>query len=309
MRIVFMGSAGFSCPTLKALVQSGRHEVVAVVTQPDRPKGRGRKVEPSPVRGCSPGRMKMLLPENVNDPSSLEQLRALKPDLTVVVAYGQKLGRDLLTIAPMGCINVHPSLLPKYRGAAPIPWAIANGDQVTGVTIMYVNEVMDSGDIILQKEVPIASDDTGGSLGERLAAIGADLLLEALDAIARGVVRRKVQSASGVTRAPKLKKQDGRLDWKADASAVCNRIRAFNPWPCCFCEAPAGSGQFLRVTRARVERATGGMPGDIVSRDGDGPLVRAGNGGVRLLEVQAEGGRPMSGAAYMRGHAGLTKLG
>jgi methionyl-tRNA formyltransferase len=303
MRILFMGSAAFACPSLDALLAIPDCEVIAVVTQPDRPKGRSLALAACPVKSRLGNRsVTVLTPEKVNTSESLAEIRALRPDLIVVVAYGQILKPDLLGIPPMGCINVHASLLPKYRGAAPIHWAIARGEQVTGVTTMFVNERLDAGDILLQKELAIAEEDTAGSLHDKLAEMGAPLLTTTIDALRRGTCSRTPQNEADATLAPKLKKSDGRMDWGMRAVWLHNRVRAFNPWPGCTCEAPQGSGHWLKVLRTRVEPSRG-RAGTIVDVDGCGPLVQSGEDALRLLEVQPEGRKPMTGGAFVAGHA------
>jgi methionyl-tRNA formyltransferase len=299
MRLVFMGSAEFACPSLEALLRRKPGEVVGVVTQPDRPKGRSLAVTPCAVRSSLAGRgIPVLTPERVNAPESLEALSALAPDLIVVVAYGQFLGRALLALPPQGCLNVHGSLLPKYRGAAPVQRAIAEGETVSGVTIMRLNERMDAGDILLQVEAPIEPADTGGTLGVKLAQLGAEALIRALEDLAAGRLAGRAQDESAATFAPKLQKSDGILDWGLAATRIANRVRAFNPWPCCACRLPGGGA--LRVLQARVEPGRG-VPGEVLECGPQGPLVAAGEGAVRLLEVQPEGKRAMSGAEFVRG--------
>lgn len=301
MRIIFMGSAELSCPSLETLMAGG-DEVVAVVTQPDRPKGRNLKLTPSPVRVLAESRgVAVLTPEKINLPESVAALKDLMPDLIAVVAYGQILRREILQLPPLGCLNMHTSLLPRYRGAAPIQWAIANGDRVTGVTAMFMNEKMDAGDIICRREVVIQDDDTGGTLHDRLAVEAAALLGETTEKIKAGGVQRLVQVVSGVTLAPKLTKMDGKIDWTRPAETIYNRIRAFNPWPCCFCEAPKGGGKSLRILKSRLESAAG-VPGQVLDVAGGGLVVACGQGSVILLEVQPEGRKVMSGADYLRGH-------
>ena len=301
MRIVFMGSADLSCPSLEAVCTAGHH-VAGVVTQPDRPKGRNLKLSPSPVRLLAESSgISVLTPEKINTPESVAHLRSLQPDLIVVVAYGQILKSDILRIPPLGCLNMHTSLLPKYRGAAPIQRAIANGDPVTGVTAMYMNERMDAGDIICQNEVAIAADDTGGSLHDTLALEAASLLKQTIENIRLGQATRRCQIESEVTLAPKLSKSDGRIDWTSPSDKIYNRIRAFNPWPCGYCEVPKGSGVLLRVLKARVENAAGAT-GQVLDVAGDGPLVACGRGGVRLIQVQPAGRKVMSGSDYLRGY-------
>jgi len=304
MRIVFMGSAALACRPLEGLVADADAEVVGVVTQPDRPKG--RRLRPAP---CDLKRRALDLglvpftPVRVNEPESVAGIRALAPDLIVVVAYGQILKPRVLEIPPLGCVNVHASLLPKYRGAAPIQWAIARGETVTGVTTMFMNERMDAGDIILQREVAIDDGDTAGTLHDRLAEEGATCLGQTVAALRKGRVERTPQDTAEVTFAPKLSRADGRIDWEMPAVDIHNRVRGFNPWPCCHCVAPGphGAPGSLRVLRTRVE-PRGGTPGSVLDTSGDGPLVGTGAEALRLLEVQPAGGKAMGGAAYLRGH-------
>lgn len=300
MRVVFMGSAELSCRCFEALVASGRYDVAAVVTQPDRPKGRNLEVSPCAAKAHAVrAGIPVLTPPNVNSPDSLAALQALSPDLIVVVAYGQILRRPILDLPPRGCINVHFSLLPKYRGAAPIQWAIARGESVTGVTVMFMNERMDAGDIIARQVEPIHDNDTAGSLHDRLAVAGASLLVRSLPVLADGTFTRTAQVEAEATLAPKIHKQDGEIDWTRPATAIYDNVRAFNPWPGCFCRLPDGT--VLRVFAVRREDGAG-TPGTVIECDRQGPLVAAGSGAVRLVEVQPEGGRRMPATAYVRGH-------
>jgi methionyl-tRNA formyltransferase len=302
MRIVFIGSGELACPMLKALLDHSADSVVAVVTQPDRPSGRRLHLTPCPVKGFVAGRdLNVMAVESASAPDVVEKLGALSPDLMVVVDFGQFLKKNVLALPPKGAINVHPSMLPKYRGAAPIQWAVANGDAETGVSVLYVTEKMDAGDIILQEAVPIRDEDTALTLEPKLAEVGARLLVGALDLIREDRVARKPQDESQVTFAHKLKKEDGRIDWPQSATFIRNRIRGFVPWPGCFCEVPDGSGHMLRILKARVEPARR-VPGMVLELSGDGPLVACGEDALRLLEVQPEGKKPMSGAAYLCGH-------
>ena len=299
MRVIFMGSAPLSCPSLEALADGEGVEVVAAVTQPDRPKGRSLAVSESPVKTLAVKLgIPVFTPENVSSPASVEALRDLAPDLVAVAAYGQILKPAVLDLPPMGCVNVHASLLPRYRGAAPIQWAIANGERMTGVTIMFMAEGMDTGDIISRTEVEIGDAETGGELHDRLGVVGARALMETIPMFAAGNVPRRKQNDAEATYAPRLKKADGEIDWTLAARDVYNRVRAFNPWPCC--RARVG-GHGLRVLAVRVE-GDNGEPGTVLDISGDGPLVAAGEGAVRLVQVQPEGRKPMSGAAYLRGH-------
>lgn len=301
MRIVFMGSSFVACRSLERLLVSPGIEVAAVVTQPDRPKGRRRKPAPSAVRGFVEGRdIPVLAPADVNDPEILAELRALGPALGVVVAFGQILGSDLLTLPPGGFVNVHASLLPKYRGAAPVQWALVNGETITGVSTIYMTERVDAGDIIFQDPVTVRPEETAGSLQERLAVAGADLLVRTVSAIAEGSARRTVQDESEVTQAPKLTKQDGRIDWTLPAGQIYNRVRGFNPWPCCFTELSAGGGR-LRVLTAETGSGEGD-PGVVVALADGAPAVATGRGVLVLRDVQPEGRNVMTGAEYVRGH-------
>ncbi|MBA4389027.1 MAG: methionyl-tRNA formyltransferase [Verrucomicrobia bacterium] len=305
MRIVFIGSAELACDSLEALLNHSTSEVVAAVTQPDRPKGRHLKPGPCPLKELAvQENVPVLSPERINNPDTMVQLLELAPELLVIVAYGQKIGDGILKLPPKGCINLHPSLLPKYRGAAPIQWAIASGERVTGVTTMYVSSKMDAGDIIMQKEVSIDPGDTGGILHDRLAEDGAELVVETVAAIEKGNAPRIPQDDSKASLAPKLGREDGRIDWKLSAAAIANRIRAFNPWPGSFCRIPAEGhkdGLLLKVLTAAVEDGRG-KPGEILSVTGAGPLVATADGALRLVEVQPEGKRQMSGQAFLCGH-------
>jgi len=308
MRIIFMGSAEISCVCLEALFSRDNDEVIAVVTQPDRPQGRGRRVAPCIVKQRIAKDITVLTPDNVNSSDSVKSIRALEPDLIVVVAYGQILKAELLGVPPFGCINVHASLLPKYRGTAPIQWAIANGETMTGVTTMFMDEGLDTGDIFLQKKVPITADDTGGTLHDKLGLAGANLLIETINRIGTGDILRVPQDNRDATCIPKLKKSDGRIDWTARSQDIRNRVRAFNPWLCCFSEIPDKPGHHLKILAVSMDDCSEGEPGTVLEWEGDGPLVKTGDGAVRLTEVQPEGKKPMSGSAYMRGHPCVARL-
>ncbi len=301
MRILFLGSGELACPCLDRLLAESADAVVGLVCQPDRPRGRALRPAPCAARVHAEARgIPVLTPEDVNAPESLAALRALAPDLAVVAAYGQFLKPALLALPARGCINVHPSLLPKYRGAAPVQWAIARGETETGVTILVVGERMDAGDIIAQQPEPIAPDDTAAPLLERLARRGADLLAETLAAFRRGPVRGRPQDEAAATRAPRLRKQDGRLDWALPAAELRNRVRGFDPWPGGWCRLPPSG--LVRVWAARVESGRpGAPPGALLEAAGDGPLVQAGVGALRLIEVQPEGRRRMAGDEFLRG--------
>jgi methionyl-tRNA formyltransferase len=241
-----------------------------------------------------------LTPENINAPESIQALRALRPDLIVIVAYGQILKADILALAPEGCVNLHGSLLPKYRGAAPIQWAVARGEQKTGVTSMFIDERMDAGDIILQEEELISADDTSVTLGKRLASNGAKLLFETIEKIRNGAAPRIKQDEAAATYATRLKKTDGLINWTMPAEELANRVRGFQPWPCCYFALKDNAT--VKILRARAEAGADKAPGTILETCGEGPLVQAGNGALRLLELQPEGKKPMSGSAFLCGN-------
>jgi methionyl-tRNA formyltransferase len=299
-----MGSPAIAATCLGSLVACDDIEVVGVVSQPDRPRGRRLKVDPCETRQLA---LSLGLPtyaeRTINDEAGVAQLRAWAPELLVVVAFGQILRPQVLDLPPRGCINLHTSLLPALRGAAPIQWAIAEGLTETGVTTMYMDEGMDTGDIIASQVVPIAPDDTGGALHDKLAVVGAELLVTTIRDIEAGRASRTAQVHEEATYARKLTKQDGRLEWSQAAGELHNHVRAFNPWPCCQC-LPAGLDEargLLRVLATRVEVGNG-EPGCVLDVTGDGPLIACGDGAIRLLEVQPPGKRRMAGSDYLRGH-------
>lgn len=304
MRIVFAGSADLACPTLDALLRNDAHTLCAVVTQPDRPRGRRLRMASSPVGAFVQATgVPVLKPANINATESLAKIGALDPDVLVVIAYGQFLGSRLLALPRRGCINLHASLLPAYRGAAPIQWAIAEGETETGVTVMYLNERMDAGDILMQRAIPIRDDDDAGTVHDRLARLGPALVLKTLDAIAEGTAEPRIQDESKATYARKLKKEDGRIDWGRPARELHNHVRGFHPWPGCHCvfEDAKGNARLLKVYRARPEQGAG-TPGMILEHGAEGPLVATGKGALRLLVVQPSGGIRMSGSDFLHGH-------
>ncbi len=302
MKIVFMGSAELSCLCLDALLASDEQEVCAVITQPDRPKGRKRVLQPSLVkRHVAHCDIPVWSPENVNLSQEVDRIRSVSPDILVVVAYGQLLKSELLDLAPHGCVNVHASLLPRYRGAAPIQMAIADGCSETGVSIMHMDEGMDTGDVILQSKIAIGKDENAGELHARLGVCGAESLLRALSQLSRGTANREVQEEAEATYAPKLTKADGRIDWSLSAAVIADRVRGFNPWPMCACEVNSG-GKLLRVLRSEVVAAEG-APGHVVRLEEDGPVVVCGTQGIKMLEVQPEGRTIMDGRSYVNGHS------
>jgi methionyl-tRNA formyltransferase len=299
MRVVFLGSGAFAIPSFEALIGAG-HDVAALVTQPDREKGRGRSLAPPPLKPVAEARgVPVHQPRKVRDPAAQETLRALDPDIQVVVAYGQILPRSVIDIPRHGTVNVHGSLLPRYRGAAPVQWAIVNGERETGVTTMLIDEGLDTGPTLVSRSTPIGAEETAADLEPRLAAIGADVLLETLAGMDAGTLKAVPQVHARATLAPIIRKEDGRLDWTMPAEALARRVRGFHPWPGTF---TAWRGRPLKVLRARPEADGPSDPGEIVAADREGLVVGCGQGTrLRLLEVQPESRRPMSAAAYAAG--------
>ena len=299
-RIVFFGTPSFALPTLRGLLERP-DEVVGVVTQPDREKGRGRKVVVSPVKELvfQQG-LTLLQPEKVKEETFQEVARGLKPDLFVVVAYGQILPKSLLSIPKYGAVNVHASLLPRYRGAAPIAWAILKGEKVTGVTTMAMDEGMDTGDILLQTEVPISDKETCETLHDRLALLGAQLLLKTLENMEKGNVGPIPQDPSKATYAPPLKKEDGHIDWKREAAEIDRQVRAFHPWPGAFTK---WGDRLLRIYRGGIrERTPAGKAGAVVWVGSDFIEVEAGKDSYLIAEVQLEGRKKMTVREFLSGH-------
>lgn len=299
-RIVFFGTPSFALPTLQSLLE-GPDQVVGVVTQPDREKGRGRKVVISPVKelalrhGLNP-----LQPEKAKEETFQGALKDLQPDIMVVVAYGQILPKSVLRIPKYGAVNVHASLLPKYRGAAPIAWAILKGEKVTGVTTMLLDEGMDTGDILLQTEIPIGDGETCEGLHNRLASSGAQLLLETLEKMKVGGVQPVSQDHSKATYAPPLKKEDGHIDWKKEAVKIHRQVRAFNPWPGAFTK---WGDQLLKIYQGEIrERSPVGKPGTVIWVGSDFIEVETGKDSYLIKEIQLEGRRKMTIREFLSGH-------
>lgn len=299
MRIVFLGTPDFGVPSLEALIREG-HEVVAAFTQPDRPKGRGKKMESCPVKVCAQAHdIPVYQPVKIRL-ESVEDLKALAPDLCVTAAFGQILSQEILDIPRIGTVNVHSSLLPKYRGSSPINWAIICGETVTGVTTMMTDKGMDTGDILLQREVEILPGETAGELTDRLAVLGADLLIETIRQLENGSCPRMPQDHEKMSYYPMLKKEMGLIDWQMDAHDIICRIRGLSPWPGTYTFV---KGEMLKIWQGAEEEATAGLPGDILEADGKkGLLVKAGKNAVRVLELQAQGGKRMKAVDYLRGH-------
>jgi methionyl-tRNA formyltransferase len=299
VRVVFLGSGAFAIPSFEALIEAG-HDVAALVTQPDREKGRGRALAPPPLKPVAEARrVPVLQPRRIRDPEALEALRRLAPEVQVIVAYGQILPRAVIELPRRGTINVHASLLPRYRGAAPIQWAIAAGEAETGVTTMQIDEGLDTGPVLLSRATPIAPDETAADLEPRLARLGATLLIETLRAIEDGAVQPVPQDHSRASFAPVLRKEDGRIDWGRRAEEIARRVRGFQPWPGC---TTFLGGRALKVLRARPAAAGSGEPRMVVSIEPAGVVVACGEDTRLLLEeVQPESRRPMSGAAFAAG--------
>ena len=300
MRIVFIGTGEIGVPTLRALLNS-EHEVVAVVTQPDKRVGREQRIEPPPIKKeIVKTRIPILQPARIKDQQATEEIRDFAPDVIVVVAYGQILPRDVLEIPRLACLNLHASLLPRWRGAAPVQAAIAAGDCETGITAMYMDEGLDTGDILLQRSVEILPNDTGGSLHDRLAQIAPEALLESLRLLSAGNAPRIPQDNARATYAPKLKREHGLIDWSESAEAIERKIRAYNPWPGAFMKV---DHQNLKVFSASVVDLNG-QPGEVLRSDED-LIVATGKDALSLAEVQLEGKRRMSAAEFLRGHRAL----
>ncbi|MFZ0828134.1 MAG: methionyl-tRNA formyltransferase [Verrucomicrobiia bacterium] len=326
-RIIFMGTAELSCASLAALVRDEKFQVVTAVTQPDKPRGRDLKSQPSPVKSLALKLgLPVLQPERARDDIFIAELRELKPDLIVVVAYGQILPQSILDLPRFGCLNVHTSLLPKYRGAAPIQWAIASGDIETGVTLMKMDAGLDTGPIVSQRRTPICPEDDSATLHDRLAQLGADLLVQTIPDYVAGKIPPLPQPAEGASYAAKIKKEDGHIDWNQPAQHIWNRLRAFTPWPGAFtflggartarpheaetrgraaCAPVPGEvlppPQLLKIWKAEVVEKTG-RAGEIVSADRTGIVVGCGGNALRILELQREGGRRLPASEFLAGH-------
>ncbi len=299
MRIVFLGTPEFAVPTLERAYEAG-HEVAAVVTQPDRPKGRGRLLAAPPVKETALRLgLAVYQPERIRTPETIELLRGMKPDAMVVVGYGKIVPQAIIDIPRHGIVNVHASLLPKYRGAAPVQWAIANGETVTGVTTMRIDAGLDTGDILLQRETAIGPGETAVELAERLAAMGADLLVETLAALERGAIVPRPQNSAEATLAPVLKKEDGLVEWTRPAREIVNRLRGFTPWPGCYTHL---RGKAIEIASARAVSAGTGKPGSAHPVRGR-LVVTCGEGtALEILEVRMEGRKRVDAAAFQNGY-------
>jgi methionyl-tRNA formyltransferase len=302
LRIVFMGTAELSCASLEKLATGEDFQILAVVTQPDKPKGRELKLQPSPVKILAENlKLPVWQPSRAREESFVSRLRELKPDLIVVVAYGQILPQAILDLPAYGCLNVHTSLLPKYRGAAPIQWAIANGEPETGVTIMKMDAGLDTGPVLSTRVTSILPADDSQTVHDRLAQLGADLLMETISDYVGGKILPQPQPAEGSGYAAKIKKEDGHIDWNLPAQKIWNRLRAFTPWPGAFTfllvdEKP----QLLKIWKLEVlERS--GRAGEVLSADKNGIVVACGQDSVRILELQREGGKRLTTEQFLAG--------
>lgn len=298
-----MGTPELARVSLQALLGRSEFEVIAVVTQPDRPKGRDLKLTPSPVKELAlRSNLPVLQPERARNENFIEELRNLKPDLIAVAAFGQILPQTILDLPRFGCVNVHTSLLPKYRGAAPIQWAILNDETETGVTIMKMDAGMDTGAILTQEKTPIHETDNAQTLHDRLATTGAELLMRTIPDYVAGKVPMRPQPADGVSYAPKIKKQDGEIDWKQPARAVWNRKRGLVPWPGAYTHVPAKPKPYLlKIWDAEVIEATG-SPGEILSADKSGIVVGCRQNALRICQLQLEGGKRLNAQQFLAGH-------
>lgn len=307
MKAVFMGTPEIAAIILKAVLESKKHEVVAVVTQPDKPKGRGHEMAYPPVKEVALAyEIPVLQPEKMKAPETLEQIAQWKPDIILVAAYGKKLPQQILELPRFGCINVHASLLPKYRGASPIQWAVINGEQVSGVTIMHMAEGIDTGDMILSQKVELAPEETAGTLHDKLAAIGGPLLLSAMDALETGRAPRIRQKEEEATYVTVLDKAIGNLNFRQPALQLERLIRGLNPWPTAYTKL---DGKMLKIWKAEVlsaEQLTkdekNQMPGTVIRLEKDGIGIATGEGILLIRELQMEGKRRMTAEEFLRGY-------
>ncbi len=303
MKIVYMGTPDFAVAPLEAILKAG-HEVMAVVTQPDRQKGRGREVQYSPVKECALSHgIPVLQPLKIKEKDAVEELRKYPADIFVVAAFGQLLSEEILNMPRLGCINIHASLLPAYRGAAPIQWCVINGEEKTGVTIMQMAKGMDTGDILLQKEVVLDEKETGGSLFDRLMETGAELIVEALPKIEAGELIPVVQKEELATYAGKITKDMGNIDFAKSAVTIERLIRGLNPWPSAFTHY---KGKILKIWEADVvsecANAENPVPGTVIAMDKESFTLATGEGALRIRSLQPEGKKRMSCAEFMRGY-------
>jgi len=303
MRVVFIGTGEIGAPTLHALLRSKEHQLAAVVTQPNKPVGRDQRIKPPPIKKALAGaKIPTLQPARIKDRQSIEEISALAPEVIVVMAYGQILPQGVLGIPRVACLNLHASLLPRHRGAAPIQAAIASGDFETGITVMYMDEGLDTGDILLQRKIDILPTDTGGSLHDRLAQIAPDALLESLQLLGKKIAPRVPQNNALATYAPKLNRDAGKIDWAERAEVIERKVRAFNPWPGAFTTVAAklGKPRNLKIFSASIVDLAA-EPGEILQTEEQGLVIAASDRALSLEEVQPEGKRRMTSAEFLRG--------
>ena len=300
MKVIFMGTPDFAVGTLQELIQAG-HEIVLVVTQPDKPKGRGKEVQFTPVKQeALKHDIEVFQPTKVREASCIETLRKFDADVMVVVAFGQILPKEILELTAYGCINVHASLLPKYRGAAPIQWSIIDGENVTGVTTMQMDEGLDTGDMLLIQEVPIEPDETGGSLHDKLAKVGAGLAVQTLERLENQTLTGEAQGETPTAYAKMLDKKTGNIDWMKSAKEIERLIRGLNPWPSAYTNF---QGKVMKIWEAEVEEQSDhGTPGTIVKVEKDVFYVQTGSGQLVIKEVQLQGKKRMDTGAFLRGN-------
>ena len=302
MKVIFMGTPDFSVGTLEALIEAG-HEVALVVTQPDKPKGRGGKMQYTPVKEVAVAHnIPVYQPKRIREPECIEELRKYNADIMVVIAFGQILPKEILEMTPYGCVNVHASLLPSYRGAAPIQWAVINGEKVSGVTTMQMNEGLDTGDMLLKVEIPLDEKETGGSLHDKLAEAGARLCVETLDALKAGPVTPEKQGDSPTAYAKMLDKHMGKIDWKMSAKEIERLIRGLNPWPSAYTRWNEND-KGMKIWEAEVaEGQTDKAAGTVVEVAKDGFFVQTGDGLLKITALQIPGKKRMDAAAFLRGY-------
>ena len=301
MKLVYMGTPQFAVPPLRALAEAG-HEITGIVTRIDKPAGRGRNVAAPPVKAVALQLgLPLYQPKRVREPMFIDALRKLNPDVIVVAAYGQILPKEVLTLPKYGCINIHASLLPAYRGAAPINWAIIRGDKETGITIMQMDEGMDTGGVLMQESHPIDPRDTSGTLTETLSELGARLITKSLPLVESGILKPMVQYESKATLAPLLKKEDGLVDWTLPAADIHNRVRGFSPWPGAYTFLDGGMIKILETDVLPGE----GEPARMHEGEDNTLVVGTGRGLLLILSIQPAGKKPMHAADFLRGHRGI----
>jgi methionyl-tRNA formyltransferase len=304
LRIIFMGTADLACASLRALCRQKSFAIIAVVSQPDKPRGRDLKLQPTPVKALALGEgLPVLQPARARDEPFIVELRRLQPDLIAVAAYGQILPQSILDLPRFGCLNVHTSLLPKYRGAAPIQWAILNGDAETGVTIMKMDAGLDTGPVLAQATTSISVADDAQTLHDRLAELGGDLLVKTIPDYISGKITPRPQAVEGASHARKITKEDGLIDWTRPAHVLWNRVRGLTPWPGAFTHLSLeGQPRLLKIWSTEVEAQLSGEAGTVLRADKAGFVVACGEQALRILQLQREGGRRMSVSDFLAGH-------